>query len=76
RRIFQPGTDRHVDLRNPNPLGQDYVVIDHDGLVYPTDEARMLSRSGVIDLAIGDVRSGWTGERRDLLNAHSSNFDD
>ncbi len=30
RRIFQPGADRHVDLRNPNPLGQDYVVIDHD----------------------------------------------
>lgn len=76
RRIFQPGTDRHVDLRNPNPLGQDYVVIDYDGLAYPTDEARMLSRSGVIDLAIGDVFSGWAGERRDLLNAHASNFDD
>jgi His-Xaa-Ser system radical SAM maturase HxsB len=76
RRIFQPGADRHVDLRNPNLLGHDYVVIDHDGLVYPTDEARMLSRSGVIDLAIGDVASGWTGERRDLLNRHTSNFGD
>ncbi|MDV3455835.1 His-Xaa-Ser system radical SAM maturase HxsB [Sphingomonas sp. HF-S4] len=76
RRIFQPGVDRHVDLRNPNPLGHDYVVIDHDGLVYPTDEARMLSRSGVIDLAIGDVQTGWAGTRRDLLNAHNSNYDD
>ncbi|WP_066793510.1 His-Xaa-Ser system radical SAM maturase HxsB [Sphingomonas soli] len=76
RRIFQPGAERHVDLRNPNPLGIDYVVIDHDGTVYPTDEARMLSRSGVIDLSIGDVISGWQSEQRDLLNAHASNFDD
>lgn len=76
RRIFQPGVDRHVDLRNPNPLGHDYVVIDHDGLVYPTDEARMLSRSGVIDLAIGDVETGWASARRDLLNQHASNRDD
>lgn len=76
RRIFQPGADRHVDLRNPNPLGEDYLVVDHDGQVYPTDEARMLSRSGVIDLAIGDVHTGWATEKRTLLNAHSANFDD
>ena len=76
RRIFQPGADRHVDLRNPNPLGHDYIVVDHDGTVYPTDESRMLSRSGVINLAIGDVRSGWASAERDLLNRHASNFDD
>lgn len=73
RRIFRPGAERHVDLRNPNPMGVDYVVIDHDGTVYPTDEARMLARSGVVDLSIGDVRSGWDGPRRDLLNASSTN---
>lgn len=73
RRIFQPGTERHVDLRNPNPIGVDYVVIDHDGRVYPTDEARMLSRSRVIDLSIGDVQSGWDTSERELLNAHATN---
>lgn len=73
RRIFQPGADRHVDLRNPNPLGMDYIVVDHDGIVYPTDEARMLSRSGVIDLAIGDVFTGWDTEARATLNAQSTN---
>jgi His-Xaa-Ser system radical SAM maturase HxsB len=73
RRIFQPDADRHVDLRNPNPMGVDYIVIDHDGTVYPTDEARMLSRSGVIDLSIGDVAGGWAGEKRDLLNRHATN---
>jgi His-Xaa-Ser system radical SAM maturase HxsB len=76
RRIFQPGRDRHVDLRNPNPMGVDYIVVDHDGTVYPTDEARMLSRSGVIDLSIGDVHEGWQSERRAQLNAHSTNEDD
>lgn len=72
RRIFRPGSDRHVDLRNPNPLGHDYIVIDHDGTIFPTDEARMLSRSGIIDLSIGDLDSGWASQRRDDLNAHSS----
>lgn len=73
RRIFHPGADRHVDLRNPNPVGIDYIVVDHDGRVYPTDEARMLSRAGIVDLAIGDVASGWNGERRAALNAHATN---
>ena len=73
RRIFQPGRDRHVDLRNPNPMGIDYIVVDHDGTVYPTDEARMLARSGVIDLAIGDIASGWDTEKRAQLNGHATN---
>jgi len=73
RRIFQPRADRHVDLRDPNPVGVDYVVVDHDGRVYPTDEARMLTRSGVMDLAIGDVFHGWDGDMRAALNAHATN---
>lgn len=76
RRIFRIGLDRHVDLRNPNPLGIDYLVIDHDGTIYPTDEARMLTRSGTVDLAIGDVLSGVDDAKRDLLNAHSTNAGD
>lgn len=73
RRIFRPGAERHVDLRNPNPMGVDYVVIDHDGTVYPTDEARMLARSGVVDLALGTVFEGWGGDVREQLNACATN---
>jgi His-Xaa-Ser system radical SAM maturase HxsB len=73
RRVFQPGRERHVDLRNPNPMGVDYIVVDHDGIVYPTDEARMLSRSGVIDLSIGDVATGWETEKRKALNFEATN---
>lgn len=72
RRIFRPGSDRHVDLRNPNPMGRDYIVIDYDGRAYPTDEARMLTRSGVIDLSIGDVENGWDTPARDALDAASA----
>src|SRR6185312_15358215 len=42
RRVLRTGLDGHVDLRNPNFLGHDYIVIDHDGHFYPTDEARMM----------------------------------
>jgi len=71
KRIFQPGSDRFVDLRNPNPVGRDYIVVDHDGRVYPTDEARMLARSRVIDLSIGDVFDGWESPQRAALDAAS-----
>ncbi|HMO74429.1 MAG TPA: radical SAM protein [Sphingopyxis sp.] len=76
KRIFQIGHDRHVDLRNPNPVGRDYVLVDFDGRVYPTDEARMLSRAGVIDLAIGTVAAGWDTPERALLDRHSTNIGD
>ncbi|WP_245836825.1 radical SAM protein [Sphingopyxis indica] len=76
RRIFRPGEDRHVDLRNPNPIGRDYIVVDHDGCVYPTDEARMLTRAGIIDLSIGDIHAGWDTPERAALEAAATNDGD
>lgn len=76
RRIVQPGRERHVDLRQPNPIGVDAIVIDYDGKAYPTDEARMLTRAGVMDLAIGSARDGWDSEARRMLDAHSTNDGD
>lgn len=60
KRCLRGGENGHVDLRNPNPYGQDYLVIDHDGRLYPADEARMLTRSGIIDLSIGSIEHGLT----------------
>lgn len=73
RRIFHPNAGRHVDLRNPNPMGCDYLVVDHDGLLYPTDEARMLARSGVVDLSLGRIGEYWRRDTWAELNAHSTN---
>lgn len=72
RRIFRIGLDRHVDLRDPNLMGTDYLVIDHDGTFYPTDEARMLTRSGVINLAIGNVTEGIDQATIAILNANAT----
>lgn len=70
---MSPGSSGNVDLRNPNPSGRDYLVIDYDGTIYPTDEARMMARLGQIDLSIGDVQHGVDHEKIATLNASSFN---
>jgi len=73
RRILRAGHNGHVDLRNPNIVGHGYVVIDHDGKIYPTDEARMVSRVGQFDLSMGDVFKGMSTATVDALNQEASN---
>lgn len=76
RRVLSFGLEQHVNIRNPNLLGTNYVLIDYDGTIYPTDEARMLARIGHIDLSIGHVSAGIDTVRRDALNTTSmNNFD-
>lgn len=73
RRVLRSGHNGHSDLRNPNILGDSYLVIDHDGGFYPTDEARMLSRIGRIDLSMGNVKTGLDRSLLSELNDESSN---
>lgn len=76
RRVLRSGHDGHVDLRNPNIVGKSYLVIDHDGKFYPTDEARMITRVGQIDLGLGDVHTGLrTDLLADLNDCSLNNFD-
>lgn len=75
-RIFKQRSQDYVDLRNPNFLGKDYLVVDYDGKFYPTDESRMLSRIGLIDLSIGDLCDGVDEKKVNMLNVKSSNLDD
>jgi len=76
RRVVRGGHDGHVDLRNPNIVGRSYVVIDHDGSFYPTDEARMITRLGQIDLRMGDVRTGMDRTIVEALNTEALNLFD
>ena len=73
KRALRAGADEHVDLRNPNFFADDYLVVDYDGTLYPTDEARMQSRIGRVYLAIGHVRDGIRREVVETLNAASLN---
>ena len=75
-RILNQRSHKYVDLRNPNFLGKDYLVVDYDGRFYPTDESRMLSRIGLIDLSIGDLFEGLNEEKISVLNSKSSNIND
>lgn len=76
RRVLRSDLNGHVDLRNPSLLGRDYIVIDYDGTFYPTDEARMLTRTGQIDLSVGHVTGEIDQSKLNTLNAYSSNYGD
>ena len=71
--MLRLGEDRDVDLRNPSEFGSDYIVIDYDGALYPTDEARMLARIELIDLSVGNVFQGLDAEKLATLNAAALN---
>ncbi|MBS7708110.1 His-Xaa-Ser system radical SAM maturase HxsB [Chelatococcus asaccharovorans] len=73
RRVLRPGHHGHVDLRNPNTLGADYLVVDFDGTFYPTDEARMVTRVRQIDLSIGNVFDGLDQSKLAILNENAAN---
>lgn len=77
RRVLRSGHNHHADLRNPNIIGESYVVIDYDGKFYPTDEARMVTRVGQLDLSMGDVFSGMNRDKIEVLNSEAiNNFTD
>ena len=68
RSIF--GDVRHgfVDFQSPSRFLSSYCVIDFDGTIYPTDEARMLSRTRHVDLSVGNMRDGVDREKVQQLN--------
>lgn len=76
KRIFHPGSNGFVDLRTPNFYGRDYMVIDYDGVFYPTDESRMISRIGLIDMTIGSLEKGLDSNKINHLNYNQFNETD
>lgn len=73
KRIFLPNYNSYVDLRSPNPALRDYMVINYDGEIYPSDEARMMSRIGLIDLSMGNIQSGINNDKKNEYNWNSMN---
>jgi His-Xaa-Ser system radical SAM maturase HxsB len=61
-RILTPFSTGFVDLQSPSGAGISGVIYDYNGDVFPTDESRMLARSGDLSFYLGNV--------------HSSNYED
>ena len=74
KRIFHVGTNGYIDLRSPNIYGKDFIVIDYDGKFYPSDESRMMTRIGLIDLNIGSLENGFDNQK--LSNMNLNNFNE
>ena len=68
RTVFTPGEQGYVDFKSPARYGTHYMVVDFDGTLYPTDEARMLSRTRHIDLSVGSLQAEFNSEKVEQLN--------
>jgi His-Xaa-Ser system radical SAM maturase HxsB len=73
RSVFGGLAHGYVDLRSPARFASDYCVIDFDGTLYPSDEARMLSRTRTIDLGIGSMAAGFDAAKVAQLNQFAMN---
>ncbi len=54
-RILTPFSTGFVDLQSPSGAGISGVIYDHNGDVFPADEARMLARMGDRHFCMGNV---------------------
>lgn len=64
-KLLSPFDSGFVDLQSPCGAGSSVLVYNHDGYVYPSDEARMLAATGDPSLRLGRI-----GERlSDLLSS-------
>jgi len=56
-RIFTPFATGFMDLQSPSGAGISGVIYDYNGEVYPSDEARMLARTGDKRFYMGNVKT-------------------
>ena len=73
REIFSNATRSFVDYRSPSRFLNNYLVIDFDEKIYPSDEARMLSRTRHIDLAMGSLQDGIDEDKAKEINQWAEN---
>lgn len=73
REIFTNNKRAFVDYRSPQRFLDNYLVIDFDEKIYPSDEARMLSRTHHVDLAMGSLVDGIDEEKAGETNLWAEN---
>lgn len=73
RKIFAGDIGAFIDFRSPSAFLRDMAVIDFDGTIYPSDEARMLTRTRHVDLSVGTLFDGLNEEKISTLNSIALN---
>jgi His-Xaa-Ser system radical SAM maturase HxsB len=73
REIFSGASRGFVDYRSPSRFLNNYLVIDFDEKIYPSDEARMLSRTRHVDLAMGSLQEGIDEDKVKAANQWAEN---
>jgi His-Xaa-Ser system radical SAM maturase HxsB len=73
RKIFAGDPGAFIDFRSPSAFLRDLAVIDFDGTIYPSDEARMLTRTRHVDLSVGTLFEGLDEEKIATLNSVALN---
>lgn len=68
RKMLTPYPNGYVDLQSPAGIGISGMAFNYDGVVYASDEARMLAEMGDMRFKLGHVTSGRLAE---LLGADS-----
>ena len=62
----EPGA--FIDFKSPSNFLNEMAVIDFDGAIYPSDEARMLTRTKHVDLSVGSIFDGLDETKIRQLN--------
>ena len=73
KEIFTSFKTGFVDYKSPSRFLDNYVVIDYDGSLFISDEARMLSRTNHVDLSIGSLEFGLDENKLKEINYWSEN---
>ena len=82
RKILSPFNDGFVDMQNPSSLGQMFLLVNQNGDVYPSDEARMISEMGYKHWKMGNVNQEdclltMQHKREEILsNGYLENYDE
>jgi len=56
KKVMTPFLVGFVDLQNPTALARMCLLVNHDGHIYPSDEARMIAEMGDSRFLLGDLR--------------------
>jgi uncharacterized protein len=55
KKVMTPFLVGFVDLQNPTALARMCLLVNHDGSIYPSDEARMIAEMGDKRFLLGDL---------------------